>query len=78
MRSIAFAVNTNNAIARIIYASCGATYYYSPISLYAPPQNAAFGIVIKQLFNSILLKHIVSPMVLSYSVFSVASRMKAP
>jgi hypothetical protein len=25
-----------------------------------------------------LLKHIVSPMVLSYSVFSVASRMKAP
>jgi len=78
VRPIELAVNTNNTVTKIIYASCNTTHQYASISFDAPAQNAACGVTSKQILKAFMSKHMCSPMVLSCSSRHAMSMVKAP
>ena len=78
MRPIALPVESNNAIAKIIYRPRNAANHYSSVTFDAPAQSAGCGVVTKQFFQPFISKHMQSPMVLSCVGKQFMSMVKAP
>jgi hypothetical protein len=78
VRSVALPVNTDHAVAEIIYRPCNAADHYASVSLDAPTQDTRRKIAGKQFLKTFISKHIGTPLVLSCGRLELASRMKAP
>lgn len=78
MRSVALPVNTDHAVAKIIYCPRNAADHYASVSFDAPAQDTRRKIAGKQFLKTFMSKHTGTPMVLSCDRLELASRMKAP